>query len=191
VYVHVESPEPVDLQRATGDRHVPFETVCTSPCDTQVPTDGRYRISGDAVRSTRTFTFASGVQREDMVVKPASSTGFSAGIALVSAGGISITIGMFSLLVAGLADGPSQGDGGHPVAVGLMLGGLLAVAGGIVFIVGNARTTVSHTVTTAPPAPAKPPENPERIILLPTRSGIALEKALPVPMSVPIFAFDF
>jgi hypothetical protein len=37
VLVHIESPEPVDLERGTGDFSDPFYVVCTSPCDTWVP----------------------------------------------------------------------------------------------------------------------------------------------------------
>src|SRR5258708_7690729 len=60
VFVHVDSPDPVELQLGTGEKRMPFYTICVSPCDTSVPAAGQYRVSGDATRSSRRFVLPEG-----------------------------------------------------------------------------------------------------------------------------------
>ncbi len=193
VYVHVDSPEPVDLQRETGERYQPFETVCTSPCDTLVPADGRYRISSDSVRASRPFAFPLEAKREDMQVRPASRGGFTGGILLLSTGGAAFGLGVLWLFAQGLADSPDPQDNAqawHAVSIGLVLGGLAAITGGIIFTARNAKTKVSSVEATVPP-PVKPDESRDHIVVLPSRSATAMEKALPPVTAIPVFAIRF
>ncbi len=193
VFVHLDSPEPVDLQRGTGQRYDPFATVCASPCDTLVPGDGIYRISSDSVRSSHDFSFPIDAQREDVRVNPASRGGFTAGILLLSGGVASIAIGGLWLIGQGLGDGAGaqdDGQGARPIFLGLVLGGLAAVVGGTVLAVLNAKTTVSRTETSTPP-PVQPMENPARTVLLPTRSGADMDKALPATTAIQVLAIGF
>src|SRR5579864_5553242 len=105
VFVHVDSPRPVNLQlRASDKRRRPFYSICTSPCDTYVPADGAYRIGGDGatdegsdgnlrsfdVQPSRLFSLPSGAVREVITVEPSSQLAFVAGIALTVIGGVAI-----------------------------------------------------------------------------------------------------
>lgn len=194
VFVHLDSSEPVDLQRETGLRYEPFSTVCTSPCDTLVPADGKYRVSSDSIRPSRAFSFATDARRDDVRVRPASRGAFTAGILLLSTGAAAAGLGTLWLLAQGLgdSDGSQDDGGGRPIALGVVLGGLAAVVGGTVLTALNAKTKVSHTPgpgTTTPPV--KPSEDSERTVLLRTRSGDAVEKALPAATEVPVLAIRF
>jgi hypothetical protein len=193
VYVHIDSPQQVDLQRETGQRYRPFETICTSPCDTLVPADGRYRVSSESVRASRPFAFPLEAQREDMRVRPGSRSGFTAGIILLSTGGAAFGLGVLWLFAQGSGDSPDPQDNvqaWHDVAIGLVLGGIAAITGGIVLTALNARTKVS-SIETATPPPVKPDESHERTVMLPVRSATAMENTLPPATAIPVFAIRF
>src|SRR5579864_6078362 len=57
VRVHIDSPEPVNLEMRERREWV---IVCTSPCDTTLPAHRDYRINGAGVSSSRTFTIEPG-----------------------------------------------------------------------------------------------------------------------------------
>jgi hypothetical protein len=194
VFVHLDSPDPVDLQRETGLRYEPFSTVCTSPCDTLVPADGKYRISSDSARPSHFFTFSAGAQRDDIRVRPASRGGFTGGIVLLSTGAAAFGLGAFWLLAQGLGEsnGSQDGGDGRPIALGVLLGGLAALATGTVLTALNAKTKVSHMEGrwTAPP-PVKPSEDSERTVRLRVRHDDAMEKALPAAAAIPLVAVRF
>ncbi len=137
--MHVESPEPVNLERETGDRSDPFYVACTSPCDEWVPTTGRYRIAGDGTRASRGFELLASARRETVVVSPASSAAFGVGIAAIVVGAVALGIGSLGLLSAYLSDDPNgpSGNGPRNLALGVIAGGLVAEGGGIVLVVLN------------------------------------------------------
>ncbi len=64
VFVHVDSPDPVELQGESGEKRNPFYTICVSPCDTVVPAVGQYRVSGDATRPSRRFVLPEGADHD-------------------------------------------------------------------------------------------------------------------------------
>lgn len=164
VLVHIESPQPVDLERETGDRSDPFDVICMSPCDTWVPVtsgyrlagDGTwvpvtsgYRIAGDGTRASRRFELlANAGGRQTLVVSPASSSAFGLGIVLIVVGGVALGIAGLALLGAALpSDSPnsSNNSGAVDLVLGLLAGGLGAEGGGITLVVLNHHSGVQQT----------------------------------------------
>jgi hypothetical protein len=154
VLLHIESPEPVDLERETGDRRDPFYVACTSPCDEWVPATGKYRIAGAGTRASRPFELLAKAGRETVVVSPASSAAFGIGIAAIAVGGVAAAIGGLGLLSASFGDDPNGSGGSGPIdlALGVIAGGLLAEACGIVLVVSNAGSRVNQTTPFGPSA---------------------------------------
>lgn len=154
VLVHIESPEAVDLERETGDRHDPFDVVCTSPCDEWVPATGRYRIAGSGTRGSRRFELLANAGRETVVVSPASSTAFGIGIAAIVVGAAAIAIGSLGVLANSFSDDPngSSGHGPLDLALGVVVGGLAVEAGGIALVVLNGSSRVHQTTASGPSA---------------------------------------
>jgi hypothetical protein len=154
VLVHIESPEPVDLERETGDRRDPFYVACTSPCDERVPATGRYRIAGRNTRASRRFELRANSGRETVVVSPASSAAFGVGIGVIVVGAVAVAIGTLWFLSASLAEDPngSSDPGALRFALGVIGGGLVAAAGGIALAVLNGRSHVDQTMVSVPGA---------------------------------------
>jgi hypothetical protein len=146
VFVHVDSPEAVDLQRR-GDSHEQFETICTSPCDTPIPADGTYRISGDAVRSSRHFVFGDDLRPRTIHVQPSSSTAFVGGILLSSAGLVALNVAALWVIATAFGDGPGPADnGGNGARIGIACtagAGVVALVAGLVLTLSNKRSDVS------------------------------------------------
>jgi hypothetical protein len=152
VLVHIESPQPVDLERETGDRHDPFDVACTSPCDEWVPATGRYRIAGGGTRGSRRFELLANAGRETVVVSPASSTAFGIGIAAIVVGAAAIAIGSLGVLANSFSDDPngSSDNGRRNLALGVVVGGLVVEGGGIALVVLNASSRVDQTTAFGP-----------------------------------------
>jgi len=155
VLVHIESPEPVDLERGTGDFSDPFYVICTSPCDTWVPATDGYRIAGGGTRASRRFELLANAGSETLAVSPSSSTAFGIGIAAIVLGAVAASIGALGWLSDGFVDDPN-GSSGNVVpldlALGLVAGGLVAEAGGIVLVVLNPGSRVHQTTAFDPSA---------------------------------------
>ena len=147
VFVHVDTPEPVELQGETDEKRRPFSTICVSPCDTVVPAVGQYRISGDGIRPSRRFVLPEGAIHDTMVVSPKSSLAFGAGIVLTVVGAAALGLGALGLIFSRFDDSPdgSNDQTGRNVAIGLMLGGGAVAGGGAALIVLNASTKVFQT----------------------------------------------
>jgi hypothetical protein len=124
-----------------------FYTICESPCDTVVAAGGQYRVSGDATRPSRRFALPEGAHRDTIVVKPASSLAFGAGIVLTAVGVAAAVLGALRLVLSGFAENPdgSSNEAGRNATLGIMLGGMAGVGGGVALIVLNASTKVSQT----------------------------------------------
>src|SRR4029077_17858812 len=137
VFVHVDSPEPVELQGDTGEKRPPFFTICVSPCDTVVPADGKYRVSGDLVRPSRRFVLPEGAVHDTIVVRPASSLAFGGGIILTAVGVAAVALGALGFVFSAFSDSPDGSDNqaGRNVAIGLMLGGGAVAGGGVALMV--------------------------------------------------------
>lgn len=86
VRVHIESPEEVELEAQSGGD---WETVCTSPCDKDLPVGDFYRINGSGVRSSAGFRLRPG-QPLRVDVEPHSSTGHAFAIVITVLGGVGL-----------------------------------------------------------------------------------------------------
>jgi hypothetical protein len=157
VFVHIDSPAPVDLERETGDRNNPSTIMCTSPCDRWLPATSGYHITGDGTRASDRFELlANAGGRETLVVSPTSSSAFGLGIVLIVVGAVAIGIASLALLGAALpSDSPngSSVNGTAVLEVGLILaGGLAAEGGGIALAVLNRSAHVRQTTAIGPTA---------------------------------------
>jgi len=149
VLVHVDSPDPVNLERETGDDDKPFYVLCTSPCDAGIPATGGYRIAGEGLRDSSRFELAAKEGRETVSVSPASRFLFGLGIAAIAAGQVSAALGVATFL-APLGGEPGDRDT-RPLGLALLAGGLAATAGGIVLVVMNRRSRIQQTFAAGPP----------------------------------------
>jgi hypothetical protein len=147
VFVHVDSPDPVELQGESGEKRRPFYTICVSPCDTVVPAVGQYRVSGDATRPSRRFVLPEGVDHDTIVVRPASSLTFGLGIVLTAVGAAAAALGALGFVFSAFAENPdgSNNQAGRNAAIGIMIGGGAVAGGGVALIVLNASSKVSQT----------------------------------------------
>jgi hypothetical protein len=88
-------------------------------------------------------------------VSPSSSIAFGIGIAAIVLGAVATGIGALGWLSDGFSDDPN-GSSGNAVpldlALGIMAGGLVAEAGGIVLVVLNAGSRVHQTTAFGPSA---------------------------------------
>jgi hypothetical protein len=158
--------------------------ICTSPCDTLVPASGRYRISGESIRSSKPFTFPADTTQDTLGVRPASVAGFAGGILLVCLGVAAVQLGFLWLLASSFADGPdSGGTPSRTPAVGLAIGGLVAAVTGGVLWASNSRTSVSQT---SGPALQAVPAGAQESTPSPTRANFGVARFAPLP-AAPVF----
>jgi hypothetical protein len=147
VFVHVDSPDPVELQGESGEKRMPFYTICVSPCDTVVAAVGQYRISGDATRPSRRFVLPEGTHNDTIVVRPASRLLFAAGIVLTVVGAAAAGLGVLGFVLSPFAENPdgSNDQASRNAVIGIMVGGVAVLGGGVALVVLNASTKVSQT----------------------------------------------
>jgi hypothetical protein len=144
VFVHLDSPSPVSLQHKDEDDDS-YRNVCKSPCDAEVVAGGQYRIAAPSsdVRTSGDFSLPKEATRDTVTVDPRSNSGFIAGIVLTSAGGVALGVAYF--WTVGTAFSALDGGGANLTGpVMTAVGGVAAIAGGVVMIVFNARTRVSQ-----------------------------------------------
>jgi|HubBroStandDraft_1064217.scaffolds.fasta_scaffold133323_2 hypothetical protein len=104
VLVHIDAPAPVDLEASHPDGT--WVTVCSSPCDRGVPSDGAYRIRGAGIAMSSTFRLQAGDlragERLTMRVDP-SSGGRAGGVVLTVVGvvGLAPIAGVTALIAVG------------------------------------------------------------------------------------------
>ncbi|MEO8797913.1 MAG: hypothetical protein ABI551_08515 [Polyangiaceae bacterium] len=167
VWVHIEGGDGVDLESIitnatpTGKRVTNgWATMCTAPCDQEVPLAGSYRLAGAGIRASHTFKLA-GKPGDKVYIQadPASKGSFVGGIVLISVGAPVLVIGTFVELVVGLINAASRVDNSYTDTSGAQVVGLsmmgLGVAGiitGIVLVAGNGSTKLDQTIA-SPGAP--------------------------------------
>ena len=141
IFVHIDAPRPVRLEYEGDDPWHEFHAVCTSPCDTEVPADANYRITGRDVTSSGLFWLLEGPTRQTIVAEPHSAFAYYSGIGLVIVGVPAIAFAVLGLTVPNLAGNPDF-DQTPPKVVGVA--GLASVAIGLALILLHppARVTV-------------------------------------------------
>jgi hypothetical protein len=144
VVVHVASARAVRLEREVPGEE--WESVCASPCDREVAVLGNYRIRGDWVRASTPFTLkANEAHRNVIDVEPASKAGFAGGIVLASLGAAAALAGTY---VTVLGSGGDIEASARPIGTGLLIGGLVGVATGLVLVLLNAHTEANVSDST-------------------------------------------
>ncbi len=205
VWVHLVGSETAELQQDTVGDHKRWITVCTAPCDKAVPSAFSYRIGGEGIRNSRVFSLhpANG-SRETIDVDEGSKAGFVLGIVGASVGSVAIFVGLMVVLVntvtASLDGGGSPDRSGQQTGFVIMGLGLAGMIGGAVAIATNARTKL----TEGPAAQGASLLLPRGWALGPGAAGgalksvfpatmrdVALDRALPPAVGIPVFGGTF
>jgi hypothetical protein len=144
VRVHIDTPEPVTLERRTED--TPWTTACASPCDAVLPASDEYRIAGEGIHKSARFDLLTrGKDTVTLDVEPGSKMGHTAGVIMLVVGIPTAALGTLFLVVDfAVANGDTAVAEGGITALG---GVALTVAGAM--LVGANKTRVSE----GPPPP--------------------------------------
>jgi hypothetical protein len=134
-WVHIDGSEDMRLQRdRTSDDD--WETVCTIPCNTEVPTNFYYRIVGPGIKPSNDFTLdARGGEHQQIRVHSASR-------AWSTIGWIGLSVGAVLLIANSSLEGAFGGGGRGPNWPIVGVGATFAV-GGLALVFMNRRTTLS------------------------------------------------
>jgi hypothetical protein len=189
VWVHLDGPEDARLQKFDRD----WQTVCSAPCDIQLPVAPDYRIEGAGLKSSTVFNLSGGPgDHVTVTVNGASKAGFVIGIVLTPIGGLFTLVGGMMGLVGSLASsvgadtsGASQLATAGWTTFALGAGALL---GGILLIVNNSKTTTTQELV-APQTGLLQSDAWKRV---PTwREASPEQKALPPVVGVPLWSGRF
>ena len=181
VVVHLDSPQTVNLEhrQGVGNTSNPWQFVCTSPCDTAVPSADEFRVTGPDVNASKPFILKSGDgQKVTLQVTPGKQGKATVGYVLVGTGAALAVAGVLVLAIGSRGgDTFPGGEGGSDTSTtnnknfnliltgtGLIVGGVVAAVLGGSFAIDNAHTRVG--AGEAPPSgekgtsPTTPTENP-------------------------------
>ena len=201
VWVHVDSPEPVDLGYRASKQDE-FAPICTAPCDIAVPAAGDYRIlpatvgdtwgpqsSTGSLRPSAEFSLHGDAPKQIIAVRPATPTGFAGGLALLIGGGAAAVLSSLWLLAQVFSDSPDDSSDPTWPVVAAVAGGV-AVVGGLVLVLRHVRTGVK--VTGDPPTPADKPQFFGAVSPMRTESPRHENAALaPAATTFPLFRVTF
>jgi hypothetical protein len=181
VVVHLDSPEPVNLEHrgGIGIERNPWEPVCHAPCDMAVPAGDEYRVTGPTVNNSKSFILKSGEgQKVTLQVTPGKQSKATAGYVLLGTGA-GLAIAGTLVIVFGSRGGKTfpGGEGGADTSTtnnanynfilagtGLILGGVVAGVVGGALAIDNAHTRVGagneKETGEKGTSPTTPTENP-------------------------------
>jgi hypothetical protein len=192
VVVHIDSPRPVQLQREDAGGN--WRLVCNAPCDLPVAEHRQYRLAGDGIKDSESFSLKGQNGRAVLDVAPASRGWFIGGIVMVSVGPNVLGVGALLYLLGAIphevpestAQQQNGSQGLQSFGVATMVVGLGLTVAGAVAIATNASTSVTlRDPRAAPPSDAVGPAQPV------WRSASAVEAALPTTFSVPVLQGSF
>jgi len=163
VFVHIDGGD-VDIEMQTSSGVAPsgkavrgiWATMCSTPCDQELPLSGSYRLAGSGVRASKAFKL-NGRPGDHVIINadPSSTGAFAGGIVLVSVGVPVFVIGTFVELVVWIVNIASKADnsytdtsGAQVVGLSMMGLGAAGVITGIVMIANNGSTHLDQTVAT-------------------------------------------
>jgi hypothetical protein len=182
VEVHLDTPRRVRLDRRK-DESSPWVEVCWSPCDTRTWADATYRVVGEDVVPSETFTLPPAKDgKVSLDVKPASRNKRNAGWVTLG-GGVALTVA--GAIVAGAAskatdtfsnDGQTHNSHYDAVAAGtiMMIAGVAAGLTGGAWAYEGTQTRVGASDAQAPAPPSSGsarPAQPGFAFALPLLSG--------------------
>ncbi len=141
VTVHIHATSTVDLQ-LSDEQTLQWRTVCSTPCDVELPIGRLYRINGSGVRQTRPFALrGTPGGKQFLDVEAASSAGYAAGMVMTSLGSPVVLVGGIVVVVR-VANGDTDGIQGSLIATGI---GLALFVPGLYLAVNNDSTTVGQS----------------------------------------------
>jgi hypothetical protein len=200
VFIHIDGGD-VDLEMETqngaptGKRVTgAWATMCSSPCDQEVPLGGSYRLAGSGVRASRAFKLIGRAgDHVTITADPSSKGAFAGGIVLISVGVPVFVIGCFVELVVAIVNAGSKIDGDYDDTSGAQIVGLsmmgLGAAGvvtGIVLIASNGSSHLDQSVD-AKKAAALGDDVFKRTAIYKDQEG----PKLPPLQSIPLFSGTF
>lgn len=146
-FVHIEASGTTYLYRAPRGT-TDYETVCTAPCDMDLPINDEYRIGGNGTKTTPSFRLkASAGGRVTLKVDGANWFGIVGGGTLAVAGAFVAYAGL--LLAAGSNTSGSSRDGSGTAGLAcLAFGGAATALGAFVF----ARSSTTEVAQVSPKA---------------------------------------
>jgi hypothetical protein len=188
VWVHIDGPEDVRLQQDTTGND-DYVTVCSAPCDKQMPAGYPYRVVGSGLKASGDFTLhAQDGEHDALEIHGASKAWFVIGAIAIPLG---LVVGYIGLLVGAIGSlasttDPATGNttADHVAGVGWTMFGLGAAAaiGGLVLVVTNWKTGVSQQVGTHTGLLL-----PDGWARLPTwRDATPEQRALPAMLGIPL-----
>jgi hypothetical protein len=107
-----------------------WEHACVAPCQLKLDPRFTYRVSGEGLVPTDSFTIPQGRDRVRLDARMGSSTGRLAGILLTGAGAVGATMGAIALGVSPILESEDVGSKGFRTA--LVAGGATFLAAGMV-----------------------------------------------------------
>ncbi|HLK41681.1 MAG TPA: hypothetical protein VKU41_33265 [Polyangiaceae bacterium] len=199
VWVHIDGgSDDVRLQQdQSGDDD--WITVCSAPCDKELPTAFYYRIVGDGIKASGEFTLhAQPGEHETVEAHGASKTWFIIGIIAIPVGLIAAYVGFAVGIVGTLLStannisGTSSTNSDAAAGLGwtILALGLGAAVGGLVLVIVNAKTgTTQHLGTASATTGLLLGDAWKRV---PTwREPSAEQRALPPILGIPLVAGTF
>jgi hypothetical protein len=145
VVVHIASEEPVSLQRAFADPVRPnrrkWVTICTSPCDRELPEGFGYRIAGSGIRSSEMFAIDG--KNVTVAVDPGSNVRFIGGLVTLGVGGGAAMLGLGVLALSQMSHSSEPRDQTIPVTLAIG-GGLIAVVGSVLLLTSGTAVSLTH-----------------------------------------------
>jgi hypothetical protein len=191
-YVHIESDQPVVLERRDGGRT--WSLACSSPCDAELPIGSTYRIGGTGVRNSAPFHLnARPGDRLILDVNTASKGAFVGGIVVAGAGVLVLLVGamvLFTVATVDTADNaegianPSSDGSANTIGWVMVAGGAAAVVVGVLVLTSNTHSKVDQT-----PASQRPRN--DAWLRVPTWHDDKTNAALPRINAVPLFERSF
>ena len=135
-----------ELQYATPEGA--WATVCSTPCERNVPAEGRYRIAGPGVKPSAPFSLqARAGYHVSLDVHAATKNGFVSGVVVLAAGP---PIAFLATIATASALNPPINGGGHgsPVGNAVVAAGVVgivaSIALGVGLMIANGSTTVDE-----------------------------------------------
>lgn len=165
IEVHIESPVPANLEhRATPTSA--WESVCSTPCDTQARPGDQYRVSGSEVAPSAPFVIDGATGKAALRVDPGSIRKSQIGLGFLIGAGVLGVAGIITLIVGGTFDGfgtdgvASQGRTNALFAGSFMLIGALGVGtwGGATWYNNKTSRVDGPLVTTGKSEPMPVPK---------------------------------
>jgi hypothetical protein len=112
-----------------------WEPACVAPCATQLDPRFSYRVSGDGLVPSDSFTLPQDRDHLKLDAKMGSSTGRVGGAVLALGGGAGILVGAAALVAAPILE--SQNVGSPSARTGLLAGGVVVSGAGVVALVAG------------------------------------------------------